>query len=90
MDDLHRWFHKTLVGLSRKSDTAAAIRDALSRWRALRRYLDDGSIENQQLSGSSRHWRAVALGRTNDLFAGSYAGGENAAAIHSLLGSALS
>jgi hypothetical protein len=34
MDDLHLWFHKTLAGLSRKSDTAAAIRYALSRWRA--------------------------------------------------------
>jgi transposase len=45
MDDLHRWMHKTLAGLSRKSDTAAAIRYALSRWRALSRYLDDGAIE---------------------------------------------
>jgi transposase len=43
VDDLHRWFNKTLTGLSRKSDTAAAIRYALSRWRALGRYLDDGS-----------------------------------------------
>jgi transposase len=31
--------------LSRKSDTAAAIRYALSRWRALTRYLDDGTLE---------------------------------------------
>jgi hypothetical protein len=31
-----------LAGLSRKSDTAAAIRYALSRWRALSRYLEDG------------------------------------------------
>jgi transposase len=43
MDDLHLWFHKTLAGLSRKSDTAAAIRYALSRWRALGRYIDDGA-----------------------------------------------
>jgi transposase len=43
VDDLHRWFNKTLTGLSRKSDTAAAIRYAFSRWRALGRYLDDGS-----------------------------------------------
>jgi len=45
MDELHRCFNKTLAGLSRKSDTAAAIRYALSRWHALSRYLDDGSIE---------------------------------------------
>ena len=48
MYDLHRWFHKTLVGLSRKSDTAATIRYALSRWRAPGRYLDDGSIDSDK------------------------------------------
>jgi hypothetical protein len=87
MDDLHLWFHKTLAGLSRKSDTAAAIRYALSRWRALGRYLDDGSIEIDN-SAAERALRVVALGRKNYLFAGSDAGGERAAAIYSLLGSA--
>src|SRR5277367_5525629 len=87
MDDLHRWLNKTLVGLSRKSDTAAAIRYALSRWRALGRYLDDGAIEIDN-SAAERALRVVALGRKNYLFAGSDAGGERAAAIYSLLGSA--
>ena len=87
IDDLHLWFHKTLAGLSRKSDTAAAIRYALSRWRALGRYLDDGSIEIDN-SAAERALRVVALGRKNYLFAGSDAGGERAAAIYSLLGSA--
>jgi transposase len=87
MDDLHLWFHKTHAGLSRKSDTAAAIRYALSRWRALGRYLDDGSIEIDN-SAAERALRVVALGRRNYLFAGSGAGGERAAAIYSLLGSA--
>jgi transposase len=74
MDDLYRWFHKTLVGLSRKSDTAAAIRYALSRWRALGRFLDDGSIEIDN-SAAERALRVVALGRKNYLFAGSDEGG---------------
>jgi transposase len=87
MDDLHRWFHKTLAGLSRKSDTAMAIRYALSRWRALTRYLDDGSIEMDN-STAERALRTVALGRKNYLFAGSDAGGERAAAIYTLLGTA--
>jgi transposase len=87
MDDLHLWFHKTLAGLSRKSDTAAAIRYALSRWRALGRYIDDGSIEIDN-SATERALRVVALGRKNYLFAGSDAAGERAAAIYSLLGSA--
>ena len=87
MDDLHRWLNKPLAGLSRKSDTAAAIRYALSRWRALGRYLDDGRIEIDN-SAAERALRVVALGRKNYLFAGSDAGGERAAAIYSLLGTA--
>ena len=84
MDELHRWFNKTLAGLSRKSDTAAAIRYALSRWHELSRYLDDGSIEIDN-SAAERALRTVALGRKNYLFAGSDAGGERAAVI-TLLG----
>lgn len=84
---LHHWFNQTLTGLSRKSDTAVAIRYALSRWRALMRYLDDGSIEMDN-SAAERALRTVALGRKNYLFAGSDAGGERAAAIYTLLGSA--
>jgi transposase len=87
MDDLLRWFNKTLTSLSRKSDTAVAIRYALSRWRALMRYLDDGSIEMDN-SAAERALRTVALGRKNYLFAGSDAGGERAAAFYTLLGTA--
>jgi len=87
VEDLHRWFNKTLAGLSRKSDTAAAIRYALSRWRALTRYIDDGRIEMDN-SAAERALRTVALGRKNYLFAGSDSGGERAAAIYSLLGTA--
>jgi transposase len=87
VDELHRWFNKTLAGLSRKSDTATAIRYALSRWRALTRYLDDGQIEMDN-SAAERALRTVALGRKNYLFAGSDAGGERAASIYSLLGTA--
>jgi len=87
MDDLQRWLNRTLAGLSRKSDTAAAIRYALSRWRALSRYLDDGRTEIDY-SAAERTLRVVALGRKNYLFAGSNAGGERAATIYSLLGTA--
>ncbi len=45
VDQLRCWRNKTLAGLSRKSDTAAAIRYALSRWSALTRYYHDGQIE---------------------------------------------
>ena len=87
IEELHRWLNQTVAGLSRKSDTAAAIRYALSRWRALTRYLDDGRIEMDN-SAAERALRAIALGRKNFLFCGSDAGGERAAAIYSLLGTA--
>lgn len=45
VEELHLWMNKTLATISSKSDTAGAIRYALSRWRALTRYLDDGLIE---------------------------------------------
>jgi len=78
---------KMLRLLSPKSETAEAIRYALSRWRALTRYVDDGRIEIDN-SAAERALRAVALGRKNYLFCGSDGGGENAAAIYSLLGTA--
>ncbi len=45
LDDLRRWMEKALRSLSAKSETAAAIRYALSRWRALTRYTEDGMLE---------------------------------------------
>jgi hypothetical protein len=84
---LHDWLNTMLTRLSRKSDTAMAIRYALARWRALSRYLDDGSIEIDN-SAAERALRAVALGRKNYLFCGSDAGGQAAAAIYSLIGTA--
>jgi transposase len=84
---LYRWFKDTLTQVSAKSDLAIAIRYALSRWKALTRFAADGVIEIDN-NGAERALRAVALGRKNYLFAGSDAGGERAAAIYSLVGSA--
>jgi len=64
--------------------TAAAIRYALSRWRALTCYVEDGQLEFYN-NAAERALRVVALGRKNFLFAGSDAGGERAAAMYSLL-----
>jgi len=66
---------------------AAALHYALSRSKALTRYLDDGHLEIDN-NAAERALRVVALGRKNFLFAGSDAGGDRAAAIYSLLGSA--
>ena len=66
---------------------AGAIHYTLSRWSAFTRYHDSGTIEIDN-NAAKRSLRAVALGRKNYLFAGSDAGGEPAAAIYSLVGSA--
>ncbi len=87
LDELRRWMEKALRSLSSKSETAGAIRYALSRWRALTRYTDDGMLEIDN-SAAERALRAVALGRKNFLFVGSDCGGERAAAMYTLIGSA--
>jgi len=87
LEALHAWLNATVTTLSRKSELAVAIRYALSRWAALTRYRDDGRLEIDN-NAAERALRAVALGRKNWLFAGSDDGGERAAAIYSLLGTA--
>jgi transposase len=87
LESLKQWFEETLGKLSRKSDTAMAVRYALGRWAALLRFCDDGRIEIDN-NAAERALRVVALGRKNFLFAGSDGGGESAAAIYSLLGTA--
>ena len=87
LDDLQQWLQLALVQLSTKSDLAVAIRYALTRWVALSRYLENGKLEADN-NTAERALRAITLGRKNYLFHGSDAGGERAAAIYSLIGSA--
>ena len=87
LEALRAWFYGALAGLSKKSETARAIRYALGRWAALTRYVDDGELEVDN-NAAERALRPVALGRKNYLFAGSDAGGERAAALYSSIGTA--
>jgi transposase len=84
---LHEWLHKIATTLSKKSELAKAIRYALSNWVALTRFCDDGRLEMDN-NAAERALRAVALGRKNWLFAGSDDGGERAAAMYTLIGTA--
>ena len=73
--DAYSGFHHLYEGgkiyviakFSRKSDTAAAIRYALSRWRALTRYADDGAPEipymeqTPLLTFRGGAWRALSV-----------------------------
>ncbi|MBK6280007.1 MAG: IS66 family transposase [Gammaproteobacteria bacterium] len=87
LHEMKAWLESTLTKIARKSALAVAIRYALTRWVALTRYVGDGRIEIDN-NAAERSIRDVALGRKNYLFAGSDAGGERAAAIYSLLGTA--
>ena len=63
------------------------MRYTLGRWTALARYADDGRLEIDN-NAAERAIRPLALGRKNYLFAGSDKGGERAAAIYTLIGTA--
>lgn len=87
LEQLHAWLTQTLAQISRTSELATVIRYALVRWEALTRYVTDGRIEMDN-NAAERALRCVALGRKNYLFVGSAAGGERAAAMYSLIGTA--
>jgi transposase len=87
LESLKQWLEEILGRLSKKSDTAMAVRYALGRWEALMRYCNDGRLEIDN-NAAERALRAVALGRKNYLFAGSDRGGESAAVLYSLIGTA--
>ena len=87
LDAMREWLDASLTKLAKKSDTAAAIRYALTLWDALVRFCDDGSLEIDNYA-AERALRCVAIGRKNYLFAGSDRGGERAATFYSLIGTA--
>ena len=80
---MHVWLSSLVGRVSAKSELAQAIGYSLVRWQALTRYRDDGRIESDN-NAAERALRGVTLRRGNDLFMGSDAGGERAAAIYSL------
>ena len=84
---MQAWLQAIVAKMSRKSDVAVAIRYALERWGALVLFSEDGRVEMDN-NAAERALRAVAVGRKNYLFAGADTGGERAASIYSLLGSA--
>ena len=87
LEAFRAWLQTTLSQVSQKSALAEAIRYALTRWTALTRYRDDGRLEIDN-NAAEHSLRPVALGRKNFLFAGSDAGGERAAALYTLIGTA--
>jgi transposase len=96
MTALHAWLEQQLARIPKGGDLAVAIRYALTRFVALSRYLDDGTLEidnsealsaigPRTMASAERAIRGLAVGRKNWLFAGSDTGGQRAAAIYSLI-----
>jgi transposase len=87
LDELQGWMTSTLAQVSAKSPMALAIGYSVSNWRALTRFVDDGRMEAHN-NIAERALRGVAIGRKNYLHLGSDSGGERAAVVYSLLGTA--
>ena len=87
LESMRAWMETILGQVSKKSPLAVAIRYALGRWAALTRYCGNGELEIDN-NAAERTLRTVAIGRKNYLFAGSDAGGQRAAALYGLIGSA--
>ena len=87
LDSLELWLRERLLTLSTQSDTTKAINYMLNQWQALIYYCDDGVAEIDN-NIAENALRGCCLGRKNFLFLGADSGGERAAAMYSLIGSA--
>jgi transposase len=83
-DTFEQWLRSKLVLISQKSKLADAINYALTRWKGLTRFIDDGRIELDN-NTVERSIRPIKLTRKNALFAGSDGGAEHWAVIASLI-----
>ena len=81
------WMRTERAGLSRHAAVAKAMDYMLKRWDGFARFLDDGRICLTN-NAAERALRGIALGRKSWLFAGSDRGGERAAVMYSLIGTA--
>lgn len=86
---LERWLRAQRAQLSKHAKVAKAIDYLLSpdHWPGFTRFLDDGRVCLTN-NAAERSLRGVALGRKSWLFAGSERGGQRAAFMYSLIGTA--
>jgi transposase len=87
VDALHRWLIEQRQKLANADVTAKAIDSSLSNWRALTRYLDNGTVPIDN-NAAENAVRPLCVGRKNWLFVGSQQAGERAAVVLSLIESA--
>jgi transposase len=87
--DLEHWLHSQRALLSKHAKVAKAIDYLLSpgHWPGFTLFLNDGRVCLTN-NAAERALRGVALGRKSWLFAGSERGGQRAASMYSLIGTA--
>ena len=85
--DLEDWMRTERAGISRHAAVAKAMDYMLKRWEGFARFLEDGRICLTN-NAAERALRGIALGRKSWLFAGSDRGGERAAVMYTLIGTA--
>lgn len=84
---LNAWLSAVLLKVPARSGLATAIKYTLVRWDAMTLFCRDGRAEIDNNS-AEREIRPIVLGRKNYLFQGSDHGGEHAAVIYTIIGSA--
>jgi hypothetical protein len=88
VDALETYMREQIAKLSRGHDLAKAMHYMLKRWPAFTLFLEDGRVCLSN-NAAERGLRGIALGRKSWLFCGSDRGGERAAAMYSLIVTAL-
>ena len=85
--ELEAWMREERAKLSKHAAVAKAFDYMLKRWDGFARFLEDGRICLTN-NAAERALRSLALGRRAWLFAGSDRGGERAAVMYTLIGTA--
>jgi transposase len=87
LGEFKKWLEARAMDTLPKSPLGVAVSYALNNWKALNIYTADGSLAIDN-NAAERAMRPVAIGRKNYIFFGSDRGGETAAILYSLIGSA--
>jgi transposase len=85
--ELEVWMRDKRAALSRPDDVGKMMDYMLKAWAAFAAFLDDGRIYLTN-NAAERALRGIALGRKSWLFVGSDRGGERAAFMYTLIGTA--
>jgi transposase len=87
VDNFEKWLREERKKLSPKGPLAQAVDYSFNGWQVFMRFLADGRICLSN-NAAERALRGIAVGRKNWTFCGSDSGGQRAAVMYTLIGSA--